>query len=177
MRDEPFDPARHDYGHFTCDRESLTDYLRKYAEQDQKRGVTKVYVLVTEQNPVHVVGYYTLAAAELHVEHLPQDVAKRPPKYPVPCYRLGRLAVSETKGGQGIGSQLLGSAMKRCLEARKLVASYALVVDALDSRAQEFYVKHGFQPLDHRTLTLWMTLPRRQQRVWTSARSSRLTLT
>jgi GNAT superfamily N-acetyltransferase len=78
----------------------------------------------------------------------------------VPCYRLGRLAVAELHAGQGLGGRLLASAIARCLEARKLVASYALIVDALDARAQSFYSKHDFKPLAHHPRTLWMPLGR-----------------
>lgn len=160
MRDEPFNPARHDYKHFSCDRDPLTDYLRKYAKQDQKRGVTNVYVLVTEEVPAEIVGYYTLAAAELFIDELPSDVAKTLPRYPLPCFRLGRLAVSASHSRRGIGPQLLASAIKRCLEAKRLVASYALIVDALDERARSFYMKYGFVPLANRPMSLWMPLPR-----------------
>jgi len=160
VRDTPFNPSRHDHKRFTCDRPELTDYLRKYAKQDQKRGIAKIYVLVADELPAAILGYYTLSAAELLVEELPGEVAKRLPRYPVPCYRIGRLAVAEHHAGQGLGAQLLASAINRCLEARKLVASYALIVDALDARAQRFYIKHGFQPLAHHPMTLWMPLGR-----------------
>jgi len=160
VRDEAFDPSRHDYKRFTCDREPLTDYLRKYAKQDQKRGVANIYVLTDDGAPREIIGYYTLSAAELHIDALPESVAKKLPKYPVPCYRLGRLAVSEQHVGRGIGPQLLASAVQRCLEAKQVVASYALLVDALDERAQGFYVKHGFQPLANQPMVLWMPLPR-----------------
>lgn len=160
MRDEAFDPPRHDYKRFICDRESLTDYIRKYARQDQKRGIANVYVLVAEDAPREIIGYYTLSAAELFIEALPDDIAKNLPRYPVPCYRLGRLAVSQAYAGKGVGSRLLASAIRRCMEAKKHVASYALIVDALDARAQGFYAKHGFQPLANQPTSLWMPLPR-----------------
>jgi ribosomal protein S18 acetylase RimI-like enzyme len=39
---------------------------------------------------------------------------------------------------------LVGLAVERCLKARQEVAAYALVVDAKDEIAVEFYRRYGF---------------------------------
>jgi GNAT superfamily N-acetyltransferase len=66
------------------------------------------------------------------------------PRYPVPCFRLGRLAADASQRDKGVGRALIGCAVQRCLEARELVAAYALLVDAKDDEAKSFYEHFGF---------------------------------
>lgn len=69
---------------------------------------------------------------------------------------MGRLAVSETFKGKGLGAALLANALKRAATAE--IAAYALVVDAKDELAAEFYVHHGFIPLPEQPLCLFLPL-------------------
>jgi hypothetical protein len=65
------------------------------------------------------------------------------PRYPnVPAVRMGRLAVDQNFKGQGLGAALLADALRRATTAE--IAAYALVVDAKDLAAAEFYAHHGF---------------------------------
>ena len=49
-------------------------------------------------------------------------------------------------GGQGVGEMLLTDAINRALTAAKNLAIYAIVVDAKNARAAEFYRTYGFRP-------------------------------
>jgi hypothetical protein len=44
------------------------------------------------------------------------------------------------------------------LEARKHVAAYALVVDAMGEQAKSFYEHYGFAPCRDRPMTLYLPL-------------------
>ena len=104
------------------------------------------------------MGYYTLSAAQVDVERLPATERKRPPRFPVPCFRKGRLACRSDQQGRGLGKLLMACAADRCLKARQQVAAYALLVDAKDDAAQAFYVRYGFKPLTDMNLTLYLPL-------------------
>ena len=52
---------------------------------------------------------------------------------------LGRLAVAESHQGVGLGSILLADALQRIAQASQVMAVYAVVVDALNDQAAEFY--------------------------------------
>lgn len=65
----------------------------------------------------------------------------------MPATLLGRLAVSKEFRGRGIGELLLLDAFKRVLVNAREVASAAVVVDAKDERARDFYLRHDFVPL------------------------------
>jgi predicted GNAT family N-acyltransferase len=66
-------------------------------------------------------------------------------RYPnVPATFLGRLAVSTAYRGQGIGQLLLLDALRRALLNANQVASSAVVVDAKNEGARNFYLHHEF---------------------------------
>ena len=58
-----------------------------------------------------------------------------------------KLAVDKTMQGKGPGSLLLFDALKRCMEVNDRSAAYAIVVDAINDDARNFYLKYEFQIL------------------------------
>jgi GNAT superfamily N-acetyltransferase len=46
--------------------------------------------------------------------------------------------------GKGYGDLLVADALKRSLELSKQLASFAVVIDAIDQGAARFYQRHGF---------------------------------
>jgi GNAT superfamily N-acetyltransferase len=89
---------------------------------------------------------------------LRENDRKKLPRYPVPCFRLGRLAIHKDMHGQGIGKLLLACAVDRCLKARRDVAAYALIVDAKDMNARQFYEHYGFTAFAGAPMTLYLGL-------------------
>jgi predicted N-acetyltransferase YhbS len=110
--------------------------------------------------PSTIVGCYTLSAAEVDVALLTDADRKRLPRFPVPCFRMGRLACRIDRQREGLGKLLLGCAVDRCLAARKQIAAYALLVDAKDEAAKRFYRRFGFVVLRDAELTLYLPLGR-----------------
>ena len=160
LEERPLDPAVHDRKAFECGVPALDEYIRRLAEQHKRRGISSVYVLVDSAAPEFILGFYTLSAAEVDVTQLAEVDRKRLPRYPVPCFRMGRLACRTDQQGRGIGKLLVGCAVDRCLKAREQVAAYALIVDAKDEVARSFYEHFGFKPLLDSGLTLYLPLGR-----------------
>ncbi|MFQ5794421.1 MAG: GNAT family N-acetyltransferase [Candidatus Bipolaricaulia bacterium] len=155
---EPFDKKRHDRSNFSCGIESLDRYLHKQASQDRKRRIAAPFVLVKEGQP-DVLGYYTLSAFSIYLEDLPVDLAQRLPHYPdVPATLLGRLAVDQKWQGKGLGEFLLMDALSRSLNQANKIASFALVVDAVNENARNFYLYFGFQPFLDRPDRLFLPM-------------------
>ena len=146
---EPFDKKKHDRSGFSCGNEPLDTYLKQRASQDLEKRVAAVMVLTPDGKTI--AGYYTLSQYAIHLGSLPEDIAKKLPKYPeLPATLLGRLARSTAFKGQGIGELLLMGALKRSLDQSLSVASMAVVVDAKDAQAKAFYSEYGFIELpDH----------------------------
>ena len=160
LDDLPLDPAIHDRQGFECGVPALDEYLHRLAEQHRRRGISSVYVLAESAQPERILGYYTLSAAEVDGQRLAEAERKKLPRYPVPCFRMGRLACRADQRGRGLGKLLLGCAVDRCLKARQQVAAYALVVDAKDDAAKAFHVHFGFKSLQDAPLTLYLPLGR-----------------
>jgi GNAT superfamily N-acetyltransferase len=135
---------------FDCGEPALNDYLQHYATQDIKRGVARVFVATPADQTTDVVGYYTLSAASIAAETLPEPWRKKMPHYPVPVALLGRLAVNRAAQGQGLGSILLADACKRVAAASQTLAVAAIIVDAKSPDAAAFYKHFGFLELPGR---------------------------
>lgn len=117
-----------------------------------------VRVLVDDRMPAEILGYYSLSAAQIDVNSLNEIDKKQLPRYPVPCFRMGRLACSATHQGKGIGKLLIGCAVARCIEAKKQVAAFALIVDAKNASAKNFYKHYGFKACVDSPMTLYLAL-------------------
>jgi len=99
-------------------------------------------------------GYYTLSSTAVKLAELPDNVARRLPRYPlVPATLLGRLAVDKRFQGQGYGRFLLADALLRAV--RSEIASFAVIVDAKDDAARRFYERESFLPLPEQPLKLF----------------------
>jgi len=140
---------RHDRGAFTCARHpSLAHYLKALAGQDARRRLAATFVLV-EGGSSAALGYYTLSACSLEVDGLPADLVRKarlPSDRIIPATLLGRLAVADEHAGRGYGEFLLMDALHRSLLHAADIASYAVVVDAIDDKAAGFYRRYDFIP-------------------------------
>ena len=148
----------HDRPGFHCGETSLDDYIRKQARQDVKRRVSRVFVATQAGHPSTILGYYTLSTLSLELSQLPRNLARKLPRHPVPAALLGRLAVSQSAQGCGVGKMLLADAIKRTLAVSDEIAIYAMVVDAIDEGAQRFYKQFGFASLSIESRRLFLPL-------------------
>jgi predicted GNAT family N-acyltransferase len=141
---ELFNSKKHDRSSFSCGVDSLDDYIKTRASQELKKRVSTPYVLTDSPNR-EVLGYYCLSSYSIASTELDESTAKKLPRYPLlPAIMLGRLAVDSGCQGKGYGDLLVADALKRSLELSKQLASFAVVVDAIDQRAASFYQRHGF---------------------------------
>jgi GNAT superfamily N-acetyltransferase len=139
---EPLNPV-HDLSAFRCGKAALDHWLQTRALSNQQRDFTAVMAV---HGAMQVVGFYGLAPAAVVANVLPRSVCTGQPPDPVPCLILGQLATDIEWAGKGIGSGLLKHALIRCVEAARLIGGRALVVNAVDAEAGEFWRKRGFLP-------------------------------
>jgi ribosomal protein S18 acetylase RimI-like enzyme len=140
---EPFG-RHHDRTGFTCGHPDLDIWFRQRAGQDDRRNVARIFVAV--DGGLGVVGFYSLSAFSLALMDLPEEVARKLPRYDaIPAALIGRLARDERARGMGIGELLLADAVRRILGAGKTLAVFAIVVEAKDARATAFYQGFGFR--------------------------------
>ena len=147
--------ARHDRSGFDCGSEPLNRYFSHQVTQDIRRRVAACFVAVAPTGAI--AGYYTLASASVPLAGLPPDTARKLPRYPsVPAVRMGRLAVDGQFKGVGLGAALLADALTKALGSD--IAAFALIVDAKDDTAAEFYRHHGFIAFGDNSRALFLPL-------------------
>lgn len=102
--------------------------------------------MIADEGTRFIQAYYTLSNNSIPLEFIPEVFRKKLPKSysGLPTTLIGRLAVDKKFQGKGIGKLLLIDALKRSYHASKTIASYAVVVDPVDSEAVSFYEKYGF---------------------------------
>ncbi len=147
--------AAHDLSEFSCGKPSLDRWLKERALSNQEKGFTAVLV-VHEAN--RVIGYYGLAPTAVVPATLPRSIRTGQPPHPVPCLLLGQLATDVTWIGKGIGTGLLKHALQRCVVAAGLIGGRALVVNAVDGEAGEFWKRRGFVPSKDDPLVLFRSI-------------------
>ncbi len=132
---------------FTCEEDSLTEYIRKQVSQDIRKRLATCFVAI--DNEQNVIGYYTLTSESLGRESIPEKYLKQVPKnYNAPVILLGRLARDITTKGTGLGEHLLLDALFRSYNlSNESIGAMAVVVDPISEKAVEFYKKYGFEQL------------------------------
>jgi predicted GNAT family N-acyltransferase len=150
--------SHHNRAAFSCGNEQLDRYLHSVANQDKKKNIAIPYVIF-DRDRQRIIGYYTLSMSGIDLAQLPEQIAKKLPKYPIVGVTLiGRLAVSNDYKGYGWGKLLIMDALHRSLAASKATASFAVVVDAIDDEAVRFYQRFDFQPFPDSPTKLFRTI-------------------
>ena len=135
--------AGHDLSGFSCGKPALDRWLKTRALSNQEKGFTAV-IVVHEAN--RVIGFYGLAPTAVVPSTLPRSIRTGQPPDPVPCLLLGQLATDLNWIGKGVGTGLLKHALQRCVAAAQLVGGRALLVNAVDADAADFWRRRGFTP-------------------------------
>lgn len=133
-RDHPVDE-------FTCGREELDRFLRRFAFASQQANAAQTYLGLHNGT---IIGFYSLVVGQVAYGDAPERLIKGLARHPVPIMLLARLAVSLAWQGRGIGAGLLKDAINRTLQAADIGGIRALAVHAKDAPARRFYEHFNF---------------------------------
>ncbi len=141
-REEPIS-RHHDRKGFDCGAPELNEYLERYARQNHASGGAKTFVAASPAEPARVLGYYSISPGAMEFDRVPAQLTRKLARYDVPVFRLGRLAVSLSMHGQGLGGDLLLAAGVRALAVAAQIGGVALAIDAKDAKAARWYARFG----------------------------------
>jgi GNAT superfamily N-acetyltransferase len=147
----------HDLTAFDCGNQLLTVWLKNHALQSQTSGHTKTMVVTQPDNVV--IGYYSYNV--ISVEHgfnTPDRVMKGLAKHPIPVFFIARLAIDVEHQRKGLGSRLLLHALKGSIRISEVVPIRAIVVDAIDNAAKNFYQEFDFAPWPPDGMRMWLMM-------------------
>lgn len=140
---------------FACGEASLDDWLRRRAMANQLSGASRTFVVADQTHRVY--GYYAMAAGAVSHQMATSPVRRNMPD-PVPVMVLARLAVNTQAQGMQVGASLLQDAVNRAVAVSHNAGVRALLVHAINDRAQQFYESYGFQVSPVHPLTLMLRL-------------------
>ncbi len=128
---------------FNCNDESVNQFLREKALQDQARDLSRTMVLVDEKTDAkRILGYHTLVMSQVRQEEIPDDRPKI--TRGIPVILLGQIGIDAEFQGQGLGDLLLTDVQARVNEISNKVGIRALMLDARNEQLAEWYQKHDF---------------------------------
>jgi len=130
----------HQTAGFDCSIASLNEWLIRRALKNDLHGGSRTYVVCDGRQ---VVGYYAVAAGSIAREEAPGSIRRDMPD-PIPATVIGRMAVGLRYQGAGIGQGLLRDALARAMNVSEQIGARALIVHAINEKAQAFYLRHGF---------------------------------
>lgn len=113
--------------------------------QDVRRRYASCYV-AAEIETEKVAGFYTVTSNAIPLSDVPDDLKKKMPRYPtVPVALIGWLGRHIDFKGCHLGEALLYDAIRTIATSK--ISSHAIIVDAIDDAAIEFYSSYGLVSL------------------------------
>ena len=138
---------------FDCGTKVLNEFLSRYSLKNDSLGIGRTFVAFDEKD--EVVGYFTLATAQVVYEDIPDEYRGKLPKYPIPSLRIARLAVDKNLQGKGIGKWLLAQAFIKIIHVAEITGLYFIIVDAKET-SKSFYEHYGFIKFKDKELSYFL---------------------
>jgi GNAT superfamily N-acetyltransferase len=147
----------HERKGFDCGDKRLNEFLQKSALQHADRNISRTFVLIDDESPKEIFGYYTLIVCEVVPSNIPDPRLQRYP-HPMPAAKLARLAIHVHHQRNGLGANLLINAMERTVRISENAGLIGMFIDAKDDNAASYYMQFGFIPIENNRLLLYLPL-------------------
>jgi ribosomal protein S18 acetylase RimI-like enzyme len=147
LKVEPLDRKRHDRAAFFCGVERIDNFLKITASNHAANDHGKVYVAL-ESGSDAVIGFYAISPHSLDLSDFPEADRERMPRQPtVSAIYLSMVGVANRLQGRGVGTFLMISALKKCVEGANVMGGHFVVLDAINNDAARMYRRIGFEYL------------------------------
>lgn len=148
---EPLSPE-HRTAAFSCGNRRIDQYLAD-APDYQRHNLGRVFVAIDRETGAgDVLGYYSVHNHGIRARHVPNPLGSMLHREAeVGTLYVIMLGVARDHQRCGIGTALLMDVLRRTKRLNRETAIWAVVLDALDDRAEAFYRSLGFETLDPKT--------------------------
>lgn len=138
--------SHHDRKGFDCGNTTLNQFLQRQARQNADRNLGVTHVAVECAGASKILAYYNMVTRTVAADIVPE---RNLPNGDIGVVLLGRLAVDRSAQGRGIGRLCLLRAISQVERASHEIGIYALVLDAIDNKARDWYLglNFGFKTL------------------------------
>ena len=142
---------------FDCGVPVLNDWLQKHAWPSHQSGGARVYVAIDPSRDL-IAAYFCLSAAQAEHAVVPPRVSKGMGQSPVPVVLIGRFGVDTRFHRSGLGTFMVRQAFEETLKTAQWIGIRAIMVDAKDQDAANFYHRLGFTASVNNPLRLFIMI-------------------
>jgi GNAT superfamily N-acetyltransferase len=135
----------HSLDPFNSGEPILDEWLKRRALSNLESGASRTYVICPNSTQT-VIGFFNLSMGQILASEVAGSMRRNMPNK-IPAVVLGRLAIDLAWQGKGVGRALLAEVMRRSLRASEEVSARLVIVHAISSVAENFYIHHGFTRL------------------------------
>lgn len=130
---------------FDCGRDSLNQWFRRHAWQNQQSSVSRTSVVCDTQTG-EIAGFISLSTGQIERVYLPKAVQRNQPD-PLGVILLGQLAVDQHCQGRGIARSLVRFALGTAVRISREIGCFGVITHHLDDDLRAFYRRLGFEEL------------------------------
>jgi GNAT superfamily N-acetyltransferase len=143
---------------FTCGVRRIDAYLRNGAAI-QDANLARVFVALDPTSKADIIGFYAMHNMHIEAQTLPSPAgAPFRRDAVVGAIYIVMFAVAVRWQSQGVGTTLFAHALRRAKRIAAETGTWAVVLDALDERAERFYRRFGFETLVAGTRRLFLPM-------------------
>ncbi len=140
---------------FRSGQKQVDDWLASQALQQQSKHLSATKVLLDAGGAI--AGYYTLAPSQIDFGDLPPELSRHLLQRLLPVAVLAWLGIDTAHQRRGLGTLLLGRALRDCWEGGRIFPFIAVLLDSIDEQAKQFYTQFGFHPFPGQPYRLFLS--------------------
>ena len=141
----------HNRAAFCCGNDYIDVQFHRNLVQQQTAGLTRAFAAVGPDK-TEVLGFYALKSHEIATWNAPEKWAEIITEHTLsglPAAYISLFATHQRVQGRGIGRMMMADALRRIKRtSTDAMGLFAIVLDAIDQKACDFYSDLGFQALD-----------------------------
>jgi GNAT superfamily N-acetyltransferase len=143
---------------FTCGVRRIDAYLQN-GLAIQNANLARVFVALEPANKTQIIGFYAIHNMHIEAQDVPNPfgAALRRDSVVGAIY-IVMFAVASQWQNRGVGAALFAHALRRAKQVAIETGTWAVVLDALDDRAELFYRRFGFETLVGGTRRLFLQI-------------------
>ena len=123
---------------FDCRDEDINYFLKKLAISNQYRKLSNTYILEVEKDR-RVIAFFSILASQLNTGDARIFGIDK-----IPIVLLGRMGVDKDFRGNNIGRAMINIALKKTIEASKLIACRLLLIETSINMKSYYLEKINF---------------------------------
>lgn len=146
----------HDRKKFDCGQNEINKFLKQQANQSAKRGYSQTHVLIDDNAPEQIIGFYTLTSILIKKPIQHQINIKYP--YELFGVNLARMGVDVNFQKCSLSGNLIIDAIEKTIIIDNHMGCQGLFLDAKNEKLIKYYEKFGFELILDASNKMWLPI-------------------